>query len=276
VGRVFLLCDGRTMFDREGYVTGYNNRFRKDVDNLLFYAQANGLKVEFALLDYLIAGKEEEVSGVWLRGRSGIITDSTVRTAFRNQFLVPFLKSYGNHEAVLGFDLMNEPEWLISKADGGGWEDVDPNVRPEQPISKTQMNQFFSECIQDINANTSGKVITVGVSCPNVSLVEDLSITHYSLHHYPWMDEQTGFSSLDDYIAVLPSGKPWLLEEFPSKGSNTSVTGYYTKVLNLKGSGAYLWNYKPEIDDYTISWGMFNSMMESIRDWIDVNQGSIY
>ncbi len=278
VVRVFLLCDGRTLFDIDGNVTGYNSVFKNDVTTLLSKAQANGLKVEFVLVDYLIAGKEEEVDGVWIQGRSEIITNSIVRSAFRSQFLVPFLKSYGNHEAVLGFDLMNEPEWLVSESEGGGWENVDPNYRPEEPLSKAQMTQFFTECIQDINANTTGKLITVGVSCPNVSLVEDLAITHYSLHHYPWMDkeEQTGFSSLDEYIAVLPAGKPWILEEFPTKGSDTSVTEYYTKVLNLKGSGAYLWNYKPGIDDFTVTWGLFNNMMEGLRIWVDSNQGSIY
>lgn len=276
VVRVFLLCDGRTMFDIDGNVTGYNSVFKNDVATLLSKAQSNGLKVEFVLVDYLIAGKEEQINGVWLRGRSEIITDSTVRAAFRSQFLVPFLKSYGNHEAVMGFDLMNEPEWLISKSEGGGWEDVDVNVRPQQPISITQMNQFFSECIQDINANTSGKLVTVGVSCPHAGLVKDLGINYYGLHHYPWMDQQAGFSSLDDYIAVLPAGKPWILEEFPSKGSTTGVTEYYTKVLNLKGSGASVWNYKPGIDEYTVTWPLLNSMMKSIRDWVDSNQGSIY
>ncbi|MCD4785272.1 MAG: cellulase family glycosylhydrolase [Candidatus Eremiobacteraeota bacterium] len=269
--RVFLLTDGRSMFDREGHVVGYDDIFKNDVNTLLSLAESNGLKVEFVLLDYLIAGKEEEVNGVWLRGRSKIITDSTLRNEFINNFLVPFLTKYGNHPSVIGFDLMNEPEWIISKEDGGGWEDYsDFQTKAKEPISIEQINQFLSQCISNIDLHTQGKLITVGVSCPFHGLLKDLNITHYGLHHYPWME------NLNKCIAALPVGKPWILEEFPTRNTNTGAIDYYNKSLDLKGSGAYFWNYRPNSDDSTVTWDNFNILLEDIRDWVDEHTDDIH
>ena len=259
------------MFDKDGHVTGYNDIFKQDVSTLLSLAEFNGLKVEFVLLDYLIAGKAEEVNGVWLRGRSKIITDSKLRDEFMNKFLIPFLKDFGNHTSVLGIDLINEPEWLVSSQDGGGWEDYsDSQTKAEEPIPIEQMNEFLSQCITNINQHTSGKLITVGVSCKFHELVKDLDITHYSLHHYPWMN------NIEEYIKELPEGKPWILEEFPTRNTDMDVKDYYNKVLTLKGSGAFFWNYKPNSDDYTVTWENFNGLMEDIRNWVDTHKEDIY
>ena len=268
--RVFLLCDGRTVFDKDGNVTGYNTVFKNDVSTLLNLAQSNNLKIEFVLFDFQMAGKASNDGGVWVRGRSKIITDETTRNNFKKGFLQPFLISYGNHPSVYGFDIMNEPEWLVSKSEGGGWEDVTDSTKPDQPIPVSQMNQFFSECIESIRLNTDGKLVTVGVSCTKVGLVENVDIDYYALHYYPYMGD------LSSLIASIPSGKPWVLEEFPSDGGSSEVTGYYTTILNNKGSGGYFWNYKPGVDNYTVSWSKFNALIEGIRSWYESNQASIY
>ena len=269
--RIFLIADGRSIFDKGGHVVGYDDIFKKDISTLLSLAESNGLKVEFVFLDFLIAGKGEEVNGVWLRGRSEIITDTGLRDEYLNSFLIPFLKEFGNHPSVLGFDLMNEPEWIISSNDGGGWEDYsDSQTKAEKPIPIEQMNEFFSQCITNINQYAGGKLITVGVSCKFHGLIKDLNTTHYALHHYPWMN------NIEEYIKELPEGKPWILEEFPTRNTDMEAKDYYNKVLTLKGSGAYFWNYKPNSDDYTVSWDDFNKLMEDIRNWVEEHVEDIY
>jgi len=286
VVRVFLLTDGRTMFDKNGHVAGYtakdfviggyNEVFKEDVRTFLNLANENGIKVEFVLFDYLIAGKAEFVDGVWVRGRDEIITNENLRKEFIDEFLIPFLEEFGNHPALLGFDVINEPEWVVNKKDGGAWESVqDLQTKAESPIPGQKMEEFITDCIDTIREKAPGKLITVGISCPFVSLVKDLNIDYFALHHYPWMDELEGYHKLEDYLRLLPEGKPWCLEEFPTYNTSISKTEYLNRVLKVGGTGAMLWNLKPEIDDSTMPWEERNENLCEIRGWVDKHEKDI-
>ncbi len=267
--RVFLLTDGRVMFDKDGHVIGYNEIFREDVQTFLDLADEHEIKVEFVLFDYLLAGKAEFVDGVWIRGRGEIITNETLKKEFIDEFLIPFSKEFGNHSAIIGFDVINEPEWVVSREDGGNWEGFnDLEIKPDSPIPGQKMKNFITDCINVIRRESHGKLITVGISCPYVTFVKDLDIDYIALHHYPWMDELEGYNKLEDYLSLLP-GKPWALEEYPTYNTPIGVTEYLDRVLEAGGKGAMLWNLKPEIDDSTMRWEKRNETLLTLRQWLD-------
>lgn len=264
VVRVFLLTDGRVMFDKDGHVIGYNEIFREDVQTFLDLADEHEIKVEFGIFDYLIAGKAEFVDGVWIRGRGEIITNESVKTEFINDFLIPFLTDFGDHPAIIGFDVINEPEWIISREDGGDWEGFnDLKIKPDMPIPGKKMKDFITDCINTIRRESPRKLITVGISCPYVAFVKDLDVDYIAIHHYPWMGE------LEDYLRLLPEGKQWALEEYPSHNTSIGVTEYLDLVLIEGGKGAMLWNLKPEIDDSTMRWEERNEVLLELRQWVD-------
>ncbi|MFC1787535.1 NosD domain-containing protein, partial [Halobacteriota archaeon] len=270
--RVFLLTDGRTMFDRDGHVVGYNEIFREDVQTFLDLADEHGIKVEFVIVDYLIAGKAEFVNGVWVRGRGEIITNESLKTEFMNEFLTPFLIDFGDHPAIIGFDVINEPEWVISREDGGDWEAFnDSKIKPDSPIPGQKMKDFITDCINTIRGESPGKPITVGISCPYVNFVNDLDVDYIALHHYPWMDEREDYNKLEDYLSLLPEGKQWALEEFPSHNTSIGVTEYLDRVLTEGGNGAMLWNLKPESDNSTMHWERRDGVLLELRQWVDEN-----
>jgi ryanodine receptor 2 len=57
--RIGLAKDGRVLLSPDGRVVGYDDRFRADVRKLLDLAAAHDIRVEFTLVDFLIAGKAE-------------------------------------------------------------------------------------------------------------------------------------------------------------------------------------------------------------------------
>lgn len=259
--RVGLLEDGRTVFTCDGEVVGYDTVFHEDTRTLLDLALEAGMRVEFVLFDYLIAGKREVINGVCLRGRANIITDGYCKGRFLNNFLIPFLDTYGNDAALLGFDIINEPEWVVSQADGGGWEDVnDPKTKPDTPVPGDQMRSFISDCIAAVRAHAPGKLATVGVSCKFIPLVADLDLDYCALHHYPWMDP------LDTYMSFIPAGKPWVLEEFPTRNSPLTCTDYLNLASSLGAAGALMWNLTPEIDDYTMDCAQRGDVLSQLRE----------
>lgn len=271
VVRVGLLEDGRTVFNKDGRVTGYDEIFRRDVRDFLDLVNEANIKVEFTLFDYLIAGKPEEVSRVWLRGRSNVITDEEVKDNFISQFLTPFLNEFEYHPALIGFDVINEPEWVISREDGGGWDDYhDLATKAEEPVSGEAMKIFITDCIETLREYAPTKLITVGTCAKFIPLVMDLDIDYFALHHYPWMYK------LRAYLRLQPIGKPWSLEEFPTRATPISIPGYLNLTLEAGGTGATLWNLTPQIDKFTFSYSQRDAKLLELRNWVDMHAQDIY
>lgn len=288
VVRVGLLDDGRTMFDRDGHVVGYSKIFRDDVGAFLDLANEAGIKVEFAILDFLVAGTAEEVEGVWLRGRREIFMDDALQAGFVAEFLKPFLDEFGDHPALLGFDIINEPEWIVHMNEGGGWDPNDPpqdengEILVNQPVPRAALETLVEDLITIIRLNASDKLITVGISTQLIPLLQNLDLDYAALHHYPWM------RTLQANLSQLPKGRPWSLEEFPTgfRSARTcpsndpdsddptpndpfSVPDHLNLVSNEGGAGALLWNLSPKIDDCTFLHQDRDDVLEELRDWVD-------
>lgn len=262
--RVGLLDDGRTLFDREGYVEGYNDVFQADVRTLLDLARAAGCRIEFVLTDFLIAGHAQEVEGVWLRGREEIFEEAEVRGRFVTDFLVPFLEEFGAHPGLFGFDLCNEPEWIISKADGGAWEDYDDAAtRADHPVPVAAFGAFVDACAAAIREHAPGKPITVGASFPFISLVADLDTDYLAFHHYGWMDP------LEDYVPLLAAGRVWCLEEFPTRSGPIGPIEYLETAHEAGAAGVWLWNLTPGIDPEAATFDEMRVLLPQVRAWID-------
>ncbi|MFH1264691.1 MAG: hypothetical protein ABIK89_03145 [Planctomycetota bacterium] len=259
--RVGLLDDGRAVLDRKGAVTGFSQTFHDDVAMFLDLAAQHNVKVEFVLIDFHAAGRGEEVGGVWLRGRGMVLEDPQIRARFIDEFVEPFLETFGRHRALFGIDVINEPEWIVSEAHGGAWEAVEDAVKAGKPISGDQLREFINQCADCVHRLAPDKLVTVGVSCVHLGLVSDLDALDYlAPHYYPWMN------SLDRNLAAIPKGKPYLLEEYPGKGD---VWEYLAKVQAAGGAGSLLWNLSPEIDDQSPSFAAWGEMLLATRKYVD-------
>lgn len=259
--RVGLLDDGAALMDKDCNVTGYNDIFRNDVRTFLDLAVQYNMKVEFTLVDFLIAGKAQDINGVWVRGRRDIIESSAERQHFIESFLVPFLSEFGQHPALFGFDLMNEPEWIIDKKYGGAWRSKpeDMNV-PEKPLSYSAFVEFVSECSVEIRRLAPGKFITLGVSCKYLDLAKNKSLDYGSRHYYEWM------GSLNKNLNRVSGYPAWMLEEFPGKGD---LITYFSAAYNAGAAGALLWNLTPDSDQQCYKSEEESRKLLEIRHFVD-------
>ncbi|MCS6803843.1 MAG: hypothetical protein NZ823_01705 [Blastocatellia bacterium] len=261
--RVGLLDDGRTLLDDDARVVGYDDIFRNDVRLFLELAQAARMQVEFFLLDFLVAAKPLRTGDVLMQGRPQLFLDQSRRRQFISDFLRPFLREFGNHPTLFGLDIINEPEWLISQDEGGGWEFVSHADRQAQePLPARQVKEFISECIATIRALAPTQLVTVGISGVLIPLIADLDLDYFAPHHYPWMGD---FRNILD---ALPEGKPWLLEEYPTHNAPMSLTDYLDSVWEMGGSGALMWNLTPGIDEYTFPHERQEAIWAELRNWI--------
>ena len=261
--RVGLVDDGTTLLDRDGNVVGYNEIFKRDVSKFLELASQNHVKVEFSLVDFPIAGKGEEIRGVWLKGRRKVIEDPQVRQRFIQNFLTPFLQEFGNSPVIFGFDIINEPEWIISKDHGGGWEDTSDLInKAETPVDFEQFKNFVSQCTDKIRLLAPGKFVSIGLTCQYIELMNNLNakVDYSAVHYYPWMGD------LESNLLKVPGNKPWNLEEFPGKGN---IYSYFNTVFNKGGAGALLWNLTPENDMFCYKFEEEEKKLQAIRTFVD-------
>lgn len=259
--RVGLLDSGAAFFN-----AGFSNATRDDVRTFLELAYDNEIKVELVLADYLIGARHLE-----------IFTDTTLRQSITKDLLSRVLSDIqGNPKAkssVIGFDLLNEPEWLISQSNGGGWEYV-TGERPPQPIPIDKISAYFGEAYDTLKSAMPQKFATVGVSVKHTQVIAGIMdrLDYIAIHHYAYM------GSLAQYVDRLPTNKPWVLEEFPTrdKGSSVNPSTYLNLVLGLRGSrstGALMWMWRPLrglIDDKTDI-----LMIPHLTDWVNSHQDDI-
>jgi hypothetical protein len=138
------------------------------------------------------------------------------------------------------------------------------------PVSGESMKGFITDCITTIRAYAPGRLVTVGISSKFIPLVKDLDIDYVALHHYPWMGE------LKDYLPLLPTGKAWCLEEYPTNASPISISGYVDLALELGGAGAVLWNLSPGIDESTFFCAERDAKLLELRNCVDTHGKNIY
>ena len=264
VVRLGLVDDGRALLDSQGQVAGSLDRFFADVQALLEAAARHQLQVEFVLVDFHIAGAPQMVNGVALRGRRAVIADAARRKEFRQRVLEPFLRQFGRSPALFGIDLINEPEWIIGRAEGGGWEDVattDP-AKAWHPLPREEVTAFANEMAQAIHQIAPGVLVTAGVSAKFINVVAAWPLDYYAVHHAAWMGD------LAPWAIRIPTDKPWVLEEYPTRGVPLAPDGYHEHVSRLGGSGASLWNWKPGLDVATADADHHRLCRERLVEWV--------
>src|SRR5690349_19651645 len=117
VVRIFLLCDARSgvVFDDDGSPLALDHAVFADIDAIVAAARRHQIGLMPVLLDFHLCKKAQVVNGVQLGGRSHLLLQPAARDAFIDRILRPVLERYGTEEAVVAWDIMNEPEWCLEK-----------------------------------------------------------------------------------------------------------------------------------------------------------------
>jgi hypothetical protein len=217
VVRWFLFADGRAGFlSEKGIATAPDALLLKDVDTALQLAESAGLKLCFALFDYLWLQKKPKTAR--RNPHSHVLHSAAGRQSFLERVLLPLFREFRAHPALYAWDIANEPEWAI---------------REFHPISFAKMRlvdflPFAHKIVQSVH-EFAAVPVTLGsarLSWLRAWSVLDLDIlqAHYypsiGIHREPALHRQlhslTGLEKplwLGELPAHFPSSKSYSLEK---------------------------------------------------------------
>lgn len=227
--RTFLLCDARSgvQFDGHGRPTGLDQAVFPDIDALVAAAERHRLHLMPVLLDFHLCAPPRIVEAVQLGGRSQLITDPDARTALLDLVIRPVAERYGKDEAIVAWDVMNEPEWCLASGPLSG--------RTAVPFDTLQ--DFLAEAVRCVR-ESARQPVTIGCATTNrLDLVQPLDLDFYQVHWY----EHLGWDALERPVRDLGLGdRPVILGEFP--GRRRSVVDVLDAAKRAGYAGALVWS----------------------------------
>jgi hypothetical protein len=234
--RWFLLCDARAgvRVDAAGRPAGIDDALRRDLDTALARLDRHGVRALFVLFDFLLLRRARVHQRVQMFGRRRWVANAEARARLLDLVVGPVVAHVRDADAVMGWDLMNEPEW-VTMGEGGRV--------PWHCVSRSTMRGFLAEAARTVR-EAGPQPVTVGLaSLRGLDLVGGLGLDFYQVH---WYDHVDAPSALVTPAAAHGLDRPLVLGEFPTLQSGQRPLNVLAAVAHAGYAGAFAWSYCAE------------------------------
>lgn len=243
--RAFLLCDLRSgvWFDTDGVPMSLDASVFPDMDAWIESARRHGIRLMPVLLDFQVCAPGRIVQGVQVGGRSRLLADPAARKALVELVIRPIVERYGRDEAIVAWDVMNEPEWCVQRG---------PLPRRCR-VSVDAVHGLLDEAVQCLR-QFAEQPVTVGCAGTTLlDLVLPLDLDFYQVHWY----ERFGWAALERPVSDLGlGGRPVILGEFP--GRSPFVAEVLDTAKRAGYGGAFVWSLLAEDEQSAYPARLFN------------------
>ena len=272
--RWWVFADGRGApeFDSAngGNVTGLDAQFLPSLEDAIQIAAQSNIYLVFNLwsFDMLYDDSTPGGRGEHAGGHRDLIVETVKRQSFIGNALIPMLQhpisgttyTVGTHPNVLGWDIINEPEWGIAESGS-----VNPGI--SQPVSLADLRRFVAEVAAAIHQNSNqwvtlgsaslkwnsdGALGAVGNWWSDAALTPYASqgyLDFYQIHYYGWMNGDEVFwsySPLFNTWAAAGLDKPAVVGELPADAladTGRTLSALLDGIYNNCYAGAWVWSY---------------------------------
>jgi hypothetical protein len=212
------LASDAVTFDASGKPTGaVGGTLVADIQAALALAAETGVHYNFTLFsfdDFAASGND---NGATLHGMAPIITDPTQRAALMNviKTIAQTVEQSPNKDRVVSWDIINEPEWVISDTDTYGDPAFAPNTK-YQAVTFAQMQTFVSDVATTLHANSSALVTVGSAAIKWAHAFSHVGLDYYTFHMYDWVNQYYPYDEPPSTYGV--TDKPAVMGEFPLDG----------------------------------------------------------
>jgi hypothetical protein len=262
--RWFVFCDFRAGFitNPDGSIKSLDPYVFQDMDAAVEVAREHNMMIMFVLFDFSMFNQPTQIGEVKMGGRRSLVTDPVLRRSLLDNAVQPLLQRYGNNGAIVAWEVINEPEWVMSATilhkgkhlplaidtkqllDAPASELV-PAVGKnfKNTVTIPVMQEFVTQVATLVHQNTA-QIVSVGSAKRDwVYVWNHAGLDFYQFHHYAYMEKPLPY----DYPAAkLQLDKPIGVGEFPSNPKSTprSLDSYLNLALKDGYAGALPWSYR--------------------------------
>jgi len=238
-------------------VTGLPTNTIANMKKALDIAAENGVMVSMCLFSHNLMQSNQwgNYNGkIDITANKALFSDNAAAQAFIDNALIPVIEAIGNHPALMTWELFNEPEGMLSKANGG-WTTESLSIESIVSFSEKLANAIHN------NTKAAGTLVSTGVHCASdLKYWKDKSwLDFLQLHFYPEhqssaenpFDHPFSFWSLTKPLIIGEfSAAGWNKERFPSYKVSTKTPQQLYKYAYENGyAGALSWDYFGFKDD---------------------------
>lgn len=243
--------DGVT-FDANGDPSGLSAVARADVAKALELARKNDVHLVLTVFSFDGFRPDRTESGRNVRGLTPMVTNAMRRKKVVENVVRPLARAVASspdRSHLLGWDVINEPEWAIAPAGNApGGQDFTPNDELA-PVSLANMKAFITESLAALRAETPDAQTSVGTAAAKWAWAfEDLDVDFDQPHIYGWVNQYWPYTRSP---AELGYGKrpivmgEFFLQSMPFSDSGNNAT--FAQILESWWgdgySGAWAWHH---------------------------------
>lgn len=196
---------------RGSTVTGLPEHWVEHMAAAADYANSRGIRIYWCLLSFDLALNYNTQT------HDDIIDNPAVQASYMENAVKPIIEALKDHEGVMGWDIINEPEWIIRAEDGG-----DPKHDARRVFSLDQLRSFVQNNAAQIHALGAKQPVSTGSASAKWSgnqytFWKGLGLDFYDVHWYDWYTAHFDPSRTD--VSSLGLDKPVFIGEVMSDPS---------------------------------------------------------
>jgi hypothetical protein len=239
--------DGVT-FDASGNPTGISDTTKADIAKALELAETHDVYLVLTIFSFDNFRPQRDDGGITIRGMSPMVTDATRRAALVNNIVRPVAKaaaSCANANRLLGWDVINEPEWAIT-ATGNHDQDFTPNSELTT-VPLADMKSLITESIAALREETPNAMTSVGWAAAKWAWAfTDVDDDFHQPHIYAWVNKYWPYTWTPAKLGYT-DGKPVVMGEYYLMQMPFETSDTFDQIMNswwTNGySGAWSWQY---------------------------------
>jgi len=241
--RFFVLGDGRAgvRFAPDGTAEGLDGSVYPDLEVVLEAARSAGLSLVLVLLDAGWLRRTELADGRVVGGHADTLREADKRSALLEKVVRPLLMRFGDHPAVLAWEVMHAPDRGTLGPCGAMQQEARsvPVRLAERVVSGWwNLGEMLGFPPRLVHKHTEA-LATVGVSAsPALELVRGLGLDFYTVD---W-DLEASEEALRRAVSDLRLDRPLLLGAFPGRHPRRSIKSLLDTARCAGHGGAFLWS----------------------------------
>jgi hypothetical protein len=243
--------DGVT-FDANGDATGLSQTATADVAKALELAKKNDVHLTLTIFSFDDFRPDRTDNGIKIRGMAPMVTSDARRKKLVDNVVRALARAAAASPAVdhlLGWDVINEPEWAISATGNApGGQDFSPNTELTA-VTLAQMKSLIGESITALKGELPEGLTSVGWAAAKWAWAfQDVAVDFEQPHIYGWVDQYWPYTKAPSELGY--PNKPVVMGEFFLRAMPFSDGGDNDSFAQIVGSwwdhgyaGAWAWQY---------------------------------